>query len=85
MSKQSKPGKQSVNLAAGDVPVSRIRRDPPPAVRQRLTLAPDERDRWVVVIGVVTFALTLFVLALAFGSYSNWRPWQYNVQVSASE
>ena len=78
--------KKTVELEAKPVArPSRIRREPVPAVRERLTLAPDERDRWVVVIGVATFALTLFVLALALGSYSGFRPWQYHMQVSAAE
>ncbi|MDQ3479039.1 MAG: hypothetical protein M3438_07785, partial [Pseudomonadota bacterium] len=56
--------KQSVNLAAGGVRVSRIRRDPPPVVKQVANVDPEERDARTVVIGVVTFALALAVIIL---------------------
>jgi len=82
----SKPGKKTVNLAPPKVPVSRIRRDPPPAVKEKLSLAPDERERWVVGIGVVTFALAVCVIIVALVSYAGWpAPWQYTMHVSASE
>jgi hypothetical protein len=73
-------------LAAGEVRVSRIRRDPPPAVAEKkLILAPDERDRVVVAIGVIAFALALFVIILAAGRYAGWSPSQYTVHLNAAE
>lgn len=78
-------GKQAVQLAPDAARVSRIRRDPPPPVKQKLVVEPDERDERIVVVGVVTFALTLFVLVLAFGHYSGWSPKEYTVEVRASE
>ena len=81
MARPLQTGKQSVNLAAGGVRVSKIRRDPPPAVKEKLVVAPDERDRQDVVVGVLAFALAIFVILLAFASYSGWTPRQYTVQL----
>ena len=74
-------GKQSVNLAAG-VRVSRIRRDPPPPVKKVAVRDPEERETRIVVIGVVTFALAIFVIMIAFGSYSGWSPSQYTIEAN---
>ena len=78
-------GKQSVNLAsnlASSGPrVSRIRRDPPPAVKAKVVLDPEEREQWTVVVGILTFALAIFVIILAFGSYSGLSPAQYTVEM----
>ena len=72
-------GKQSVNLAPSAAPGSRIRRDPPPAVKELVVRDPNERDARMVVIGIVTFALALFVILVAFASYIGWSPRQYTV------
>ena len=61
-------GKKSVNLAA-PVRVSRIRRDPPPIAKKIVERDPDERDARVVVIGVVAFALAIFIITLGFSAY----------------
>jgi hypothetical protein len=74
-------GKQSVNLAAGEVRVSRIRRDPPPAVKEIVVRDPEERDARMVIIGVVVFALALFVIAIGFSSFAGWTPRQYTVDL----
>jgi len=74
-------GKKTVNLAAGEVRVSKIRRDPPPAVKEIAVRDPDERDTWNVVIGVVTFALALFVIAIGFSSVTGWSPRQYTIHI----
>ena len=81
MASPLKTGKQSVNLASPDVRVSRIRRDPPPAAKEKVVLPPGERDRWDVVIGVLAFALAFCIIFLAFVSYSGWSPRQYTVTV----
>ena len=70
-------GKQSVDMAAGAVRVSRIRRDPPPKVKEKPPRDPDVRDTRVVVIGILTFALAFFVIALAVSSYVGWTPRNY--------
>ena len=86
MKTSSKPGKKTVNLAPPVAPVSRIRRDPPPAVKEKVLQTSDELDRWVVVVGVVSFALAVCVIIVAVVSYAGWpAPWQYTMHVSASE
>ena len=89
MARPHPTAKQSVNLAshlASPGPrVSRIRRDPPPAVKEKIVLNPEERDQWEVIVGVLTFALAIFVITLAFGSYSSWSPRQYTVELKAAE
>jgi hypothetical protein len=72
-------GKQAVNLAASGAPGSRIRRDPPPVVKEIVVRDRNERDTWMVVIGVVTFALALFVIAIGFSSFAGWSPREYTV------
>ena len=78
-------GKQSVNLAASGPRVSRIRRDPPPPVKPVVVVDPEERDRRDVILGVITFALAIFVILFGFGRYSSWSPSQYTVEVRAAE
>jgi len=73
--------KQSVNLGSGEVRVSKIRRDPPPKVKEVPVRDPDEVDRRDVIIGVVAFALAVFVIILAVSAYTGHSPRQYIVQV----
>ena len=73
-------GKQSVNLATSGPRVSRIRRDPPPKVKEK-EVHIDEIDRRAVVIGVLAFALSIFVIILAVASYKGWSPGQYTIHV----
>ncbi len=61
--------KQSVNLAAAGPRVSRIRRDPPPIVKQKI-VDPAESDQWTVLVGVVAFALAFVIIIFAFSSMS---------------
>ena len=70
-------GKKSVNLASAPVPGSRIRRDPPPKVKEKPALDPEERDRRDAIIGVLAFTLAIFVIILAIASYNGWSPRQY--------
>ena len=56
------------------------------AIRRRLCKAkavidPEERDRREVILGVTTFALAIFVILFAFGSYAGWSPSQYIVEM----
>ena len=81
MASPLKTGKQSVNLASSGSRGSRIRRDPPPAVKAKVVVDPGERDQWNVTIGILAFALAIFVITLAFAAYSGWSPRQYTVQV----
>jgi len=79
MASPLKTGKQAVNLAAPGARPSRIRRDPPPVVKEIAVPDPDERDARMVVIGIVTFALALFIIAVGFSSATGWSPRQYTI------
>ena len=81
MARPHPTAKQSVNLASPGSRESRIRRDPPPVVDKKVVLDPDEREQWAVVVGILTFALAIFVIIIAFGSYAGWSPSQYTVQM----
>ena len=74
-------GKKSVDLAA-PVRVSRIRRDPPPVVKKTIVRDPDERDIRAGGIGVIAFALAMFVITLGFSIYAGWSPSQYNIEIN---
>jgi hypothetical protein len=76
-----KSEKQSVNLASPDR-VSKIRRDPPPLVKKVEIKDPEARDAQTVVIGVIAFALALFIVMLGVSTYSGWSPSDYNVEVN---
>jgi hypothetical protein len=81
MASPLKTAKQSVNLASGEVRVSRIRRDPPPVVKEKAPVDPEERDRRDVVIGILAFALALFVILIAFSAYTGQSPREYIIQM----
>jgi hypothetical protein len=70
-------GKKSVNLAAGEVRVSKIRRDPPPKVKEIPVRDADERDQRDVVIGVIAFTLAIVVILLAVAAYTGHSPREY--------
>ena len=74
-------GKQSVDLASPSPRVSRIRRDPPPVVKELVVRDPGEREQWDVIVGVLAFALAFFVIIFAFGSYSDWSPSEHKVEL----
>jgi hypothetical protein len=59
--------KKSVNLASAGPRVSRIRRDPPPVVKEKVVDQAD-RDEWAALVGVVSFALALVVIIFGFAS-----------------
>lgn len=77
MASPLQPGKQSVDLAAGGARGSRIRRDPAPAQKQIAVRDPDERDARTVVIGVVSFALALFVIIIGSSNVGGRAPSEY--------
>jgi len=85
MASPLKTAKKSVNLATPAPRVSKIRRDPPPVVKEKILVDPEERDRRDVILGVVTFALAIFVIIFAFGSYAGWSPSQYTVEIRGEE
>jgi hypothetical protein len=59
--------KKSVNLASAGPRVSRIRRDPPPVVKEKIVDQAD-LDEWTVLVGVVSFALALVVIIFGFAN-----------------
>ena len=77
--------KKSVNLTSDGPRVSKIRRDPPPPEKPKAIRHPDVVDRSAVIIGVLVFALAIFVIVLAFGSWSGWSPQEYTVEVNLAE
>jgi len=91
MARPHPTAKQSVNLASPRSPTSltpresRIRRDPPPVVKAKVVLDPEEREQWTVVVGVLTFALAIFVIIVAFGSYSSWSPRENSIELRTAE
>ena len=93
MASPLKTEKQSVSLASANlrgshaargstsVPGSRIRRDPPPVVRELAVADPDKRDARTVVFGILTFTLALLVICIGVASYSGWSPRDYVAQL----
>ena len=73
--------KQPVALGAGEVRVSRIRRDPPPPEKQTVVLSRNERDRRTVLIGIALSAFFAIVLFSGFASYSGWSPREYTAHL----
>jgi hypothetical protein len=84
MASPLKTGKQSVNLASSGVKVSRLRRDPPPKVMEK-EVDPDTIDRRDVIIGVLAFALAIFVIVIAIGNNPRWSPNNYRIDIETSE
>ena len=74
-------GKQPVKLSSSAHAGSRIRRDPPPAVKAIVVHDPEERDQRAVIIGILTFTLALIVILVAVTNYSGWTPRDYTVEV----
>ncbi len=70
-------GKQSVNLVTPGVRGSKIRRDPPPIVKEVSVVERDERDTRTVVIGILTFTLALLIIAIGVSSFLGWTPRDY--------
>ena len=70
-------GKQSVSLAPNGVRVSKIRRDPPPVVKEIAVADPDKRDARTVVLGLLTLTLILVVIAVGVSSALGWSPRDY--------
>ena len=74
-------GKQSVSLAQPGARVSKIRRDPPPKVKELVVVDPEEHDRRNAVIGILVFTLSLVVILIGFSSISGCSPQQYTIHI----
>ena len=77
--------KQVVDLGSTERRVSKIRRDPPPKVKQIELRDPKELERRDTVIGVLAFAFAIFVIVLAVASYNGWSPKEYTVRVQMGD
>jgi hypothetical protein len=84
MARSTPTGKQPVKLAQSGARVSRIRRDPPPKVKEKVVDL-DMVDRRDVIIGVLAFALAVCVIIIAFGNWSGWSPREYTIELNAAE
>ncbi len=73
--------KQSVDLGSAEARVSKIRREPPPVVKQIELRDPKELERRDAIIGVLAFALAIVVIIVAVASYNGWSPREYTVQL----
>ena len=76
------PTKQSVDLSETAPPRSRIRRDPPAVLKLASPVEVEEREARTVVIGVIAFALALFVITLALSNAAGWSPSQYTWHIN---
>jgi hypothetical protein len=74
--------KPSVNLAAPAVRISRIRRDPPPVVKELTAADVKEQDARSVTVGILAFGLAIFVVLIAAGNATGWSPTNYSITIS---
>ena len=81
MASPLKPGKQAVNLAGAAPRVSRIRRDPPPKVKEVTVAELEERDARTVAVGVVAVACAIVAIIIGLASYGGWTPSQHKIHV----
>ena len=81
MASPLKPGKATVDLAAKDARVSKIRRDPPPPRKPVSIVDRDDRDRRWAAIGIVAFAIAIVAIVIGIGSYNGWSPSQHTVSI----
>jgi hypothetical protein len=81
VSKPLKPGKATVALHGAAPRVSRIRRDPPPKVKEVTVAELEERDARTVVIGVIAFALAITAIIVGVASYGGWTPDQHRIEL----
>ena len=73
--------KQAVDLGSTAPRASKIRRDPPPKLKQIELRDPKELERRDAVIGVLAFAFAIFVIVLAVASYKGWTPEDYTIHI----
>ncbi len=73
--------KNAVDLTAPALRVSRIRRDPPPPEKKVSAGEIKEREARGVVIGIIVFALALFLLLIGVTNAAGWSPSQYTITI----
>jgi hypothetical protein len=70
------PKKKTVDISAGEVRVSRIRRDPvhvkeaKAEAEKKLQFRSSEREIWIAVLGVLAFALAIDIIVVAVSAYT---------------
>ena len=86
MAQPLQTGKQAVDLASASAAprVSKIRRDPPPVVKEKIVDL-EEHDQWTVTVGVLAFALAIFVIILGVGSYLGSSPAGHTIEVKVGD
>lgn len=81
MARPLKSSKQTVDLAAPAVRGSRIRRDPPPKVKEISLEERTERDQRMAAIGIAAFTMAIMIILYGIASYSGWSPSQYTIYI----
>jgi hypothetical protein len=74
--------KKTVDLAASrGVRVSRIRRDPPPTVKEKVITRAElrRREAWMLAIGITAMAIALFVVLIAISRWAGWSLTDYEI------
>lgn len=73
--------KKAVDLAGGPRKVgSRIRRAPPPKPEKKLSAAElREREKWIVLTGIIAVGLAVAVILYAVGRWGGWSPADYGI------
>jgi len=74
--------KKTVDLARqGGARVSRIRRDPPPAAKEKSVTRAElrEREAWSMAIGITAVTVALFVILLALSRWAGWSMSDYEI------
>ena len=81
MARPLSTGKQSVNLAAGEVRVSKIRRDPPPKLKEIVIRDRDEHNLRTAAVGIGLFTLALMIILLGIAAYTGHSPREYILEL----
>jgi hypothetical protein len=74
--------KKTVDLAASrGVRVSRVRRDPPPKVKEKTITKAElrQREAWMMAIGITAMSLALFVVLVAVSRWAGWSLTEYEI------
>ena len=82
MASPLKSAKQTVDLAVpGAIRVSRIRRDPPPKLKQISIEERNERDQRMAALGIAAFTIALMIIIFAVSSWAGWTPRDYTLHI----
>jgi energy-converting hydrogenase Eha subunit H len=73
--------KSAVDLGAPAARVSRIRRDPPPKVKEISAAELKERQALAIVLGVTLFAFALFIALVGISKATGWSLSEYRIEL----